>query len=111
MSTREKLSCKQRCPAKVQLELFYLSLSVTKLRKNNMKTNQLMIEVMMLALVFSQLWPLGCSIIRASTSSALIDTFENTHSGEKSRLLHCPCITSLSADPQKTSDGGEDLKG
>ena len=76
-----------------------------------MKTNQLMIEVMMLALVFSQLWPLGCSIIRASTSSALIDTFENTHSGEKSRLLHCPCITSLSADPQKTSDGGEDLKG
>ena len=43
-----------------------------------MKTNQLMIEMMMLALIFSQLWPLGCSIIRASTSSALIDTFENT---------------------------------
>ena len=51
-----------------------------------MKTDQLMIEMMMLALIFSQLWPLGGSIIRASPSSALIDTFEKTHSALWAKL-------------------------
>ena len=85
MPTGEKLSCK-RCPVKVQLKLFSLSVSLySKLRKSKHEDKSIEMRMVGLRVTFS----LNSGIWVA---------------------LHCLDITYMSADPQKTSDGWENLK-